>query len=39
MLAWHERRDASHAAQIRALHAKLGALTVARDFLAKVFER
>jgi transposase len=35
----HERRDASHEAQIQALHAKIGELTVERDFLARAFER
>jgi transposase len=35
----HERRDASFDAQIRDLHAKIGALAVARDFLAKALAR
>jgi len=32
-------RDASHAAEIKELHAKIGQLTVEKDFLAKVFGR
>jgi transposase len=35
----HERQDASFDAQIRDLHAKIGALAVARDFLAKALAR
>ena len=33
------RRDASHAAEIKELHAKIGELTVERDFLSKAFGR
>lgn len=32
-------REASHQAQIKDLHAKIGELTVERDFLAKAFGR
>jgi transposase len=35
----HARKDARFDAQLRALHAKLGELTVARDLLAKAFDR
>lgn len=34
-----ERRGASEEARIRELHAKIGELTVERDFLAKAFDR
>ncbi len=34
-----ERRDAQHEAEIKELHAKIGQLTVEKDFLAKVFGR
>jgi transposase len=33
------QRDASHETQIKDLHAKIGQLTVERDFLAKAFGR
>lgn len=33
------RRGASEEARIRELHAKIGELTVERDFLAKAFDR
>jgi transposase len=33
------RDDISHEAQVRELHAKIGQLTVERDFLAKAFGR
>ncbi len=32
-------RDASHEAEITALHAKIGELTVEKDFLSKAFGR
>ncbi len=32
-------RDASHEAEIKDLHAKIGQLTVERDFLSKAFGR
>ena len=32
-------RDASHEAEIKELHAKIGQLTVEKDFLAKAFGR
>ncbi len=32
-------RDASHEAQITALHAKIGELTIEKDFLSKAFGR
>ncbi len=32
-------RDASHEAEIKALHAKIGELTVEKDFLSKAFGR
>ena len=32
-------RDASHEARIKELHAKIGELTVERDFLSKAFGR
>lgn len=34
-----ERNDAAHEAQIKELHAKIGQLTVERDFLGKAFSR
>lgn len=34
-----ERKDKAEEAQIKELHAKIGQLTVERDFLAKAFER
>jgi len=34
-----ERRDGLHEAEIKELHAKIGELTVERDFLAKAFGR
>jgi transposase len=34
-----ERNDAAHEAQVKELHAKIGQLTVERDFLAKAFGR
>jgi transposase len=34
-----ERKNKSDEAQIKELHAKIGQLTVERDFLAKTFER
>jgi transposase len=34
-----ERKDAVREAQIKELHAKIGQLTVERDFLAKAFGR
>ena len=34
-----ERSDVVHEAQIKELHAKIGQLTVERDFLAKAFGR
>jgi len=34
-----DRNEAAHEAQIKELHAKIGQLTVERDFLAKVFGR
>lgn len=33
------RRDTSYEAQVKELHAKIGQLTVERDFLAKAFGR
>ncbi len=33
------RRDGDHAAAIKELHAKIGELTVERDFLSKAFGR
>jgi transposase len=33
------RSDAAHEAQIKELHAKIGQLTVERDFLGKAFSR
>lgn len=33
------RTDASHEAEVKELHAKIGQLTVERDFLAKAFGR
>jgi transposase len=33
------RNDAAHEAQIKELHAKIGQLTVERDFLGKAFGR
>jgi transposase len=33
------RKDVEHEAQIKELHAKIGQLTVERDFLAKAFGR
>lgn len=35
----NERRSKASEAQIKELHAKIGQLTVERDFLAKAFER
>ena len=35
----NQRKSKSAEAQIKELHAKIGQLTVARDFLAKSFER
>ncbi len=32
-------RDASHEAEITALHAKIGELTIEKDFLSKAFGR
>ena len=34
-----QRRDAEHEAEIKELHAKIGQLTVEKDFLAKAFGR
>jgi len=34
-----DRNEAAHEAQIKELHAKIGQLTVERDFLSKVFSR
>ena len=34
-----ERNDAAHEAEIKELHAKIGQLTVERDFLGKAFSR
>jgi len=34
-----ERSDAAHEAEVKDLHAKIGQLTVERDFLAKAFGR
>jgi len=34
-----ERSDAVHEAQVKELHAKIGQLTVERDFLEKAFRR
>jgi transposase len=33
------RRDGRHEAEIKELHAKIGELTVERDFLSKAFGR
>jgi transposase len=33
------RNETAHEAQIKELHAKIGQLTVERDFLAKAFNR
>jgi transposase len=33
------RNDAAHEAQVKELHAKIGQLTVERDFLEKAFSR
>jgi transposase len=35
----NERKGKAEEAQIKDLHAKIGQLTVERDFLAKAFER
>ena len=35
----NQRKSKSSEAQIKELHAKIGQLTVARDLLAKAFER
>lgn len=35
----HGRNDIAHEAQIKDLHAKIGQLTVERDFLGKAFGR
>jgi transposase len=35
----NERKGKAEEAQIKDLHAKIGQLTVERDFLAKTFER
>ncbi len=34
-----QKRDAQHEVEVKELHAKIGELTVERDFLAKVFDR
>lgn len=34
-----ERSDAAHEAQVKELHAKIGQLTVERDFLEKAYNR
>ena len=34
-----ERSDAAHEAQVKELHAKIGQLTVERDFLEKAYSR
>jgi len=34
-----EKRNAQHEAEIKELHAKIGQLTVEKDFLSKVFGR
>jgi transposase len=34
-----ERNDTAHEAQVKELHAKIGQVTVERDFLAKAFGR
>jgi transposase len=34
-----EKRDAQHEAEIKELHAKIGELTVEKDFLSKAFGR
>ena len=34
-----ERKDVEHQAEIKELHAKIGQLTVEKDFLAKAFGR
>jgi transposase len=34
-----QRRDAKHEAEIKELHAKIGELTVEKDFLSKAFGR
>ncbi len=33
------RRDGAHAAEIKELHAKIGELTIEKDFLSKAFGR
>ena len=33
------KRDAQHETEIKELHAKIGQLTVEKDFLSKVFDR
>ena len=33
------RRDGSHEAEVKELHAKIGELTVEKDFLSKAFGR
>ncbi len=35
----HHDADAAHAAEIKELHAKIGQLTVEKDFLQKAFGR
>jgi len=34
-----QRRDAQHEAEVKELHAKIGELTVEKDFLSKAFGR
>lgn len=34
-----ERSDAAHEAEVKALHEKIGQLTVEREFLARAFGR
>ena len=34
-----KRREAQHEAEVKELHAKIGQLTVEKDFLSKVFDR
>ncbi len=34
-----QRKDAEHEAEVKELHAKIGKLTVEKDFLAKAFGR
>ena len=34
-----QRKDAAHEAEVKELHAKIGQLTVERDFLSKAFGR